>query len=490
MSFGGKGKMKKFLLIISLLHTTLVWADPFKVSSQHGHEIKLLTHGLSSLQLRLDMIKRANKEIDVEYFIYIADKSGRIFTKALIEAAQRGVKVRMLLDYFMIKDQVTPFHIYELEKYGIEVKYFNPVSNLKMFSTQYRNHRKALIVDDIEFVTGGRNIADEYFDLNETYNFMDRDIWVKGPVVESVGKSFDVMWKSDLSYKIERPKRPELTDVRYRKYEYPQDEDQFQDDLNRWNKKVESTKNLLELRDEDKKVIDQLEGVTRPLLSEEYEGTCENIQFFSEYPVIKLKNREVRVLKHQMFSRIAGAKKEVVIDSPYFIVNKEASFALENALRRGVHVSLLTNGLNSTDAIYVYDVFETIVKTWIELGLQTYILRGEKPSFYQTLPNLVDKARWGTHSKTFIFDEDETWVGTFNLDPRSYNFNTEMSVGCIGNKELADTLKSDIDRRLDAAFYLETKSDVRKTKFYQVSFLKQMQYLLLKAPANLFDFLL
>jgi putative cardiolipin synthase len=135
--------MKYWLLLFSIFTLNLKAGelDPFRASIQSSHQITLLNQGLASFEERLQMIEKAQKSIDVEYFIYNLDKSGRIFSQALIKKSHEGVRVRMLLDYFMVKGQFSPFFAYEMEKNGIEVKYFNVTSTLNLFGGQYRNHR-------------------------------------------------------------------------------------------------------------------------------------------------------------------------------------------------------------------------------------------------------------------------------------------------------------------------------------------------------------
>lgn len=488
--------MKKKILLVSslaLMATSVLGSEvfdleTFKISLKNTpHKIKLINSGLASLEERLEMLERAKESIDIEYFIYNSDLSGKIFTQALIKKAREGVKIRVLLDTVMIKSLITPYHIYELQKEGIEVKYFNNTALLNLVKGMYRNHRKLLIIDGKEVITGGRNIGDEYFDLREDFNFLDREILIEGDIVKTIKNSFEVLWKSKVSVIENRPEKPDENDFKYRNDDSGVDS-RYESDLYYWNKKVKKAQDFLSPVEEGE--LNRIRTKGRELLDQSYEGICKDISFSSEFPMVTKKNREFRIIKKEIYSKIAKAKSKVVFDSPYFIVDKESKDALNQALDNNVKVEVLTNGLNSTDAIYVYDVFKSIIKKWINKGIETFTFKGERPKYYDVLDEKIAKARFGVHAKTFVIDDSETIIGTYNFDPRSANYNAEMVVGCENNPELAKVVTEDIQKREEGSFKLDTAEKVDDTAFYKVSFLKRIGYGLLKIPANLFDYLL
>ncbi len=484
--------MKRLILLLSLAafgsQALAQVIDPFKMRIQKTHQIKLLNHGLASLEERLQMIERAEKSIDVEYFIYNLDKSGRIFTQALIDKAHSGVKVRMLLDYAMIKSQFSPFYAHQMAEAGIEVKYFNPTATLNLFRGTYRNHRKVLLIDGVEAITGGRNIGDEYFDLREDFNFLDRDIEVKGEIVTSIQDTFNKVWDAEVSKIVVRDHKPEESDGIYRRDQGEYDSFRYRQDLKNWNEKVNKAKEFSMVS--DALLVNDIRVKGKAELSEEYQGTCENMSFNSEYPIIGQKNRSERIIKHDIAERIKNAKESVLFDSPYFIVNDESKTALETALRNKVKVTLLTNSLNSTDAVYVYDVFDSTIKGWLEKGMESYIYKGSLPENYPTIDDLVAHSRFGVHAKSFVFDKKDVVIGTFNFDPRSANLNTEMTISCDNNPELARIVTEDIEGRIKNSIELDSNKTVDDVLFYNVGFLKKIEYFLLKVPANIFDYLL
>jgi len=247
------------------------------------HQMSILDSGLASLELRLQMIERAKESIVVEYFIYDLDPSSRIFTQALVKKAREGVKVRILLDFFMTKPEIDAFHIYELAREGVEVKYYNTAPMIRFVKFMYRNHRKLLAIDDKEAIVGGRNIADEYFDMRTDFNFIDKDVYIEGPVVASIMRTFDDYWNHRLSKKPKKPRRPNKNSIKYRRYARsfvnpharynPGDRllrrslRAFQKDIKRFEDKQSEAEDFITENDEDR----ALREVTRELGEESLE---------------------------------------------------------------------------------------------------------------------------------------------------------------------------------------------------------------------------
>lgn len=489
--------MKKTLLTLTLLATSAMNANafsaennPFIAKSSRPHNITLLNHGLGSLEERLQMIDRAEKFIDVEYFIYRTDKSAKLFTQALVKKARQGVKIRVLLDYFMVKSDFSPYYAHELEKEGVVVKYFNTTATLNLFSGQYRNHRKVLLVDGKEAITGGRNIGDEYFDLSAEYNFLDREIHFEGELVTAVQETFDQTFDAKLSERVARPRMPQVSDAKYKRGDDIVLKDQYDSDLRNWKEKVSAAQDFIN-KPMNSDLVAQIRSKGQEELNLEYSGVCNQMEFHSEYPSIGTKNRKNdRVVKHEVFDRINNAKESIMIDSPYFIVNGELETSLERALNNNVKVKLLTNSLNSTDAIYVYTVFDTIIPEWLGKGLDSYIFKGHRPESYEILEDQAGVARFGIHAKTFVIDEKDVIIGTYNVDPRSANFNAEMIMTCNNNKEFASAVQKDIDIRLAESLHLNSRAAIKDAEFYQIGFGKKLVYYFLKGPSNWLDYLL
>ncbi|PIK16064.1 phosphatidylserine/phosphatidylglycerophosphate/cardiolipin synthase family protein [Halobacteriovorax sp. JY17] len=470
----------------------------FDVHSQNSQKILILNDGYSALEKRLELIEKATKTIDMETFIWRVDDSGQLLTHALIKKAREGVKIRLLIDTFVGAKDFNYFIAHEMRKEGIEVKYYNPTPLYRFIEAQWRNHKKSMTIDHRETIIGGRNIGDEYFDLSPEYNFVDRDVWIEGDLVDAVTLSFESIWTSQESEEVTRDKMPAKYDLKYRRNSRGSSRGliQFKNDLRAWKKKVSFAENFVSLKNEKSDLREQIRNLSLIQAPEQYYGTCSSASFVSDRPLSHDTGKTKRILKKEIYKRINNSKTSLQIESPYFIVNKETEEILKDALSRGVKTTLLTNYLYSTDAIYVSAAFNSIANDWLSSGMDIYLYGGDTQTDYQTINTEVQNGRWGTHAKSAVFDEDSLMIGSFNFDPRSYNFSAELAFFCDGNKELADALSEDIKQRETDSILIQKKDlendpdSVDESLFYRVGFGKKALYYLLKGPSNLFDFIL
>ena len=194
-------------LLFAIGLTVLEWIvreNPKVENSLRAHSTAphLLTHydqGAASFQRRLELIASARTSIALEFFIYDVDDASRLITQALIKKAREGVQVRILVDFSAPVFQLKPAYARLLGEAGVKVRYYNTSALYRLVSIQHRSHRKLLIVDGETVMTGGRNIANEYFDLSDRYDFLDSDLEISGPIVKTVLESFDVYWNSRLA---------------------------------------------------------------------------------------------------------------------------------------------------------------------------------------------------------------------------------------------------------------------------------------------------
>ena len=207
----------KILIVLSLLLSSSLFASRWENADFTINESSptiLLNDGPESFRARIDLVRSAKKTIDIEYFIFDADVSGKILLDELIKKAQEGVRVRILGDAFHIPKNITPFHVEELRKKGIDFRYFNPRPLYEAIDINYRTHRKLFIVDNKYLIIGGRNIADAYFDLHKRYNFLDRDILITGSSVPKITKNFEIFWNSPLTKVVKPIPRPRFNNLR------------------------------------------------------------------------------------------------------------------------------------------------------------------------------------------------------------------------------------------------------------------------------------
>ncbi|WP_372655156.1 phosphatidylserine/phosphatidylglycerophosphate/cardiolipin synthase family protein [Halobacteriovorax sp.] len=470
----------------------------FDVQSESPQQIQILNDGYSALEKRVELIEKAKKTIDLETFIWRADDSGQILIHALIKKAREGVKVRLLIDKFIGSKGINFFIAHELRKENIEIKYYNPTPLYRVVEAQWRNHKKSLTIDKKETIIGGRNIGDEYFDLSHAYNFVDRDIWLEGDLVDAVALSFESIWTSKESVAVKRDKKPNRKDLKYMRGSRGSSRRliQFENDLRVWKENVKFALDFVNLENEKYNLRDEVRYISLMQAPNQYYGTCSSGSFVSDRPMSHDTGKTARILKKEIYKRIQNSKESIQIESPYFIVNNETENTLKNALKRGVKTSLLTNYLYSTDAIYVSAAFNSIAKDWLSSGMNIHLYAGDTQTQYETIDDQVQSSRWGTHAKSAVFDDDSIMIGSFNFDPRSYNFSAELAFFCDGDKNLARALKEDIEQRQRDSKLL-TKSDllndpdsIDESLFHRVGFGKKVLYYLLKGPSNLFDFIL
>src|SRR6476620_8879727 len=182
--------------------------ESLRAHSSAPHTIAHFDQGAASFHRRLELIASARKSIALEFFIYDVDDASRLLTQALIKRAREGVQVRILVDFSAPVFKLKPAYARLLGEAGVKVRYYNTTAIYRLVSIQHRSHRKLLIIDEATVLTGGRNIANDYFDLSDHYNFLDSDLEVTGPIVKSVLQSFDLYWNSPLAAEPARDTEP------------------------------------------------------------------------------------------------------------------------------------------------------------------------------------------------------------------------------------------------------------------------------------------
>lgn len=401
----------------------------YEVQRDSQNELMPISDGRAALQIRIDMIARAKKSIEVEYFIYDADLAGKIVTKELIKAAQRGVKVRILIDKSKPIFELDEYYANVLKPYGIEVRFYNKAPLIRVSTVQFRNHRKLITVDDQEAITGGRNIGDDYFDISDKFNFHDTDVYIKGPIAKTMRESFDKYFEHKIS------ERPNLENLKN-------------------EKKTEEANAFLADTEEEAVLRASLVTHGEKFLSENKMYTCPETTYVTDAPGATFFKRigfkfdeKYKFVRKALFDKLSRVDQKVLISSPYLIANSHANKLMKSMLKRNVEISIYTNSLASTDAVYVaanlyYDVFK-----WTKKGIHIYLHDGLYTNENPDLDEKIKNARWGTHTKAQVYESthgSEAMIGTYNIDNRSNFYNSEMAVFCKGNEEYSQAVKKGI----------------------------------------------
>jgi putative cardiolipin synthase len=461
------GVILAFYLLFAIGLTALEWivrANPaveesLQAYSTAPHQLTHFDQGAASLHRRLELIQSAKKSIELEFFIYDVDEASRLVTQGLMSKAREGVQVRILVDFSAPVFKLEPAYAQVLGEAGVKVRYYNTSALFRLVSIQHRSHRKLLIIDGDTVLTGGRNIANDYFDLSDHYNFLDSDLEVSGPIVKTVLASFDVYWNSHLSAEPDADRSPNPEAAKF-----------------------------FSPNDSDLAMIGKLRAAGEAYRRSHKTHECRDLRFVTDFPNHGEASRKVF---NAIVEELGRAKHEAVVESPYFVIKSGGYAVLEDLHDRGVQLRVLTNSLASTDASYAVAALYPWLGSLASTGL-TLSAYGGAPVPVQSTDLGGGHPRWGVHSKRGVIDGDTTLLGTYNMDPRSANLNSELMLVCRGQKELAaEMLASIAAREAASGRVIERGKIADRSALLGTSPLKQRLRFLLEMPvANLFDFLL
>lgn len=505
-----KFKLSLFLLLtISLSALGLSASEtssdiyPYRHNIKKNHNMKILNSGIGSLWARIDLIRRAEKTLELEYFIFGTDGSSRIIMRELMKAAKRGVKVRLLVDKSLAVFVLDEYYAEVLKNNNVNIRYYNTAPLILISTIQFRNHRKMISRDGIEAITGGRNIGDEYFDFSETFNFLDRDIWVEGLIVKTMVDSYDKYWDSAIVKEPKAPRRP----VRFvgssvvNRHNQRLRRVQHKERVLRHKEKKALALSILTPTEKENKFLNYAESYGKKVMDSTPKRVCPHVSFATDREgarfIKRLRSRNYhknfRLLRKEIQKWMQLVDEEITLDSPYFLNNSRSRKAIEQLLNAGTKVNILTNSLGSTDAIYISTVFSETVRNYTPLDLfSSYIYSGFFSGETELISDEVKNAIWGTHSKSIVFNDDAIMVGTFNIDNRSSFYNTEMALFCQDSKALRDDVMDNIEFRMKSSKKLGKNGfpEDGSKLLANTSTTKKLLYFFLKIPAILLQFLL
>ncbi|MDD4975957.1 MAG: phospholipase D family protein [Bacteriovorax sp.] len=455
---------------------------PYRTTSFGKNDMRIINNGTAALYQRVDMIRRAKRSLELEYFIFNPDSAGRIIVTELIKAVKRGVAVRVLVDKSAAVFVLDESYAKIFRDNSIQLRYYNPASIFRISSVQFRNHRKLIIRDNEEAITGGRNIADEYFNLSTTFNFLDRDVWVKGDIVPAMHETFERYWVSDI---IEVPRFLNIkkaNDSEKKKYQEAVDKMAF-------TKEDEHKLDFIMSYGEQALNQNNVHACPEATLGTDREGAS-----FLERIHSKDYKANYRLLRKEIAKWIENnVQHEIVVDTPYFLIDPNSEDVLTKLLSQNKKVTILTNSLASTDAAYVSTVFNSSVTKYTKNpNFSAYTYKGKFSDESELYSDEVRRSDWGTHSKTIVFNDDSFMIGTFNIDNRSSFYNTEMAIFCSGSPELTQDIRSNISARMNMSYHLNSEGvpDDGTPLLEGNSDQKKRLYYFLKVPSSILQFLL
>ena len=413
---------------------------------------KLLENGLDAFVARAVMSHHAERSIDAQYFMIHNDQVAKLFIDQLLKAADRGVRVRLLVDDIDLGGRDLGAAVLDSHP-NMEVRIFNPFSRkasrfIQLFtrfgSVTRRMHNKSFTVDNQVVILGGRNIGDEYFSADLDVAFSDLDVLAIGPIVKEVSKVFDLYWNDELSYpalalKDEPPTPEEIKRERGKLDDY-----------------VAQQKNS-----------PYLQALQEADLSEEIREKKVNYNWGKAEVVYDLPekiehdfDKEDLHLAPKVKTHFGSSREEIIIFTPYFVPRKSGVEYLKKLSSRGVRIRILTNSLASTNHSFVHAGYAKHRKELLRDGVELYELNIELLKKNREGQNVdYGKDKTVLHAKSFVFDREKVFIGSLNLDPRSIDHNTEIGV-VLTSKNVANRLAGWFDQNIErVAFRLALEAN-------------------------------
>jgi putative cardiolipin synthase len=420
-----------------------------RLSVTHGTEysgFRLLDSNEKALSWRLALIDSARYTIDFQYYLWYGDAAGQLIGDRLLDAADRGVKVRILVDdlntllrdaaSIALRDKAVAW----LDAHpNMEVRLFNPWTNrdfagrvgeglAKFEKTNKRMHNKSMIVDNRAAIIGGRNIGNEYMGLNADFNFHDLDVLGIGPVARQASTVFDAFWNSNWVMPVSamniQISAEESTAAR-----------------SELRKRLATTAALSGFDLESRAWTEQIAGLHETL----HPGTSRVI---SDLPA---GDRIDHLMLDEMRAMLSATERELLMVNAYIIPGEGSMTTLKQLNARGSDVKILTNSLASHDVPAVNSHYSPWRKPIVESGAKLYELRADAEIQSQVCDTPPTRARFvGLHSKAMVVDRRLVYIGSMNFDPRSAFLNTEMGV-IVASDGLGEALATLIERDISAA---------------------------------------
>lgn len=400
-----------------------------------------LVDGNDALGARLSMIEGARHRIDLQSFLIKPDQAGSLVSLALLDAADRGVAVRLLFDDVFTKANDRQLALLARHP-RIDVRLFNPLSRRSPAAASYlldfgrvnrRMHNKAFVVDDAMAILGGRNVADEYYQIGTESEFADFDVFVIGPVVEEIAAAFDVFWTDTWSVPVEALHRP--TD--------PHDGAATETDL---RAQAQAASAGIYARAVGSAYLADIRAGRVPLRH----GYA---QIVTDTPG-KLKADVpdgARPLAEMLMSQVAKAETQVTILTPYFVPEDWGADLLAALPARGVRVRVVTNSLAATNHPYVHAGYMRHRERLLAAGVELYEIRADAPQVLGDAPP-SSSARLTMHTKLAVIDDSPSVITSLNFDPRSIKLNSEIGLFIV-SAPIARGFLDEIDEDLPQYTY-------------------------------------
>lgn len=382
--------------------------------------LALLTDNLDAFAARALAARQAGRSLDLLYYQWNDDLTGRLLALDVLRAADRGVRVRLLVDDLNAPEADRLYRALDLHPM-IEVRMFNPGRNreggigravellLRAKSLNRRMHNKAWIADGRVAIAGGRNIGDAYFDAAREGAFLDADLLAVGPIVADTARMFDAYWNSPVViphaalHDADDPATP----------------------------RAELDAEALVARAQPYLAHVAASGAVRDLRRGELDlHWTRDVRLLADPPAKARQRGRDGWIVHDIVAALRSARAEISISSPYFVPGDAGVELLTDLRARGVESAILTNSLAATDVVAVHAGYAPYRRPLLQNGIALYELRPRsgRTAGVGDPPGLFGSGRASLHTKAFVVDRRAGFVGSFNFDPRSASLNTEMGI--------------------------------------------------------------
>ena len=392
-----------------------------------------LSDGLDAFAARSVISQRAGRSLDVMYYIWHDDIPGHLLARELHAAAERGVRVRLLLDDLNAHGLDPAMMALDAHP-DIELRLYNPFRNRgglwrlvemvqRVFSINHRMHNKAWIADGQVGIIGGRNIGAEYFDAREDMNFRDLDLLLAGPVVSQASTIFDDYWNSSAVVPIAALNQHDPKELRA-----------LIEQISRESQEEQAAPYLERLA----------ERAAQPAVREQVISQWSaHLQIRSDPPLKHRLDDQRDWLLPVIVDDLQSARSQVRLISPYFVPGNTGTAALLEQAARGIDIGVVTNSLAANDVAAVHSGWQAYRPALVDAGIAVHELKRHGRRHGVAIP--FGSSGASLHTKAYLVDGQRGFVGSFNLDPRSANLNTEMGV-FFDDPALGQRLRAEFDQ--------------------------------------------
>lgn len=395
-----------------------------------------LVEGNQALGARLRIIERAEHTIDMQYFLMKPDLAGALIYKSLLDAADRGVRVRFLLDDIFTTVPDDALGLLDAHP-NIEVRVFNPTKRpgpkVLGFVTEFtrvnrRMHNKSFIADGAVAIVGGRNIADEYYQIQTESEFADFEIGVIGPAVREIEEAFDLYWNDGWAVPMERLRdKPSA--------------DETAAAIAEFNRRLIPARQVYDKAVNDPHFQRLISG-TEPI----YEAPMQVVVDEPDKLKTPVYGGGPRIVAEDLLTRMQNASQSVLVITPYFVPEDYGARLFRQLAQRGVDVRVVTNSVGSTNHAYVHAGYRRHREDLLRAGVKLYEIRDDALQAMGKLP-AEDERTLVMHSKLVIVDRDDVFVGSLNFDPRSVKLNTEVGI-FVDSQTFGGFMQGEIEKGL------------------------------------------